>query len=81
VSAASVAREVELDGFGEESVRGEKRQMTCISPGAAEYVTAAADKETDKGSRNKGSSMQSVAIAAMFTYSEQIKTVIVGNGS
>lgn len=81
VSAARVAREVELDGFGEESVRGENQQMTCISPGAAEYVTAAADKGTNKGSGNKSSSMQSVAIATVFTYSEQIKTVIVGNGS
>lgn len=29
--------------------------MTCISPGAAEYVTAVADKEKNKGSGNKNS--------------------------
>lgn len=52
--------------------------MTCISPGAAEYVTAVADKEKNKGSGNKNC-IQS--IAAILTYREQIKTVIVGNGS
>lgn len=67
-----------MDGFGEKSVRRESQRMTCISPGAAEYVTAAADKEKNKG-RGSKSSVQS--IAAISTYREQIKTVILGNGS